>query len=111
MANPFVLKPLKLHYLRWVLFDVGSGLHIMYQGIFDSDFDKYLEDAVALVVTTGITTASQASKDGHRTGRQAYQPSSSSFGSISARASWKTGNFPTRLKTPNAVCGPEVWAN
>ena len=25
-ADPSVLAPLKLHYLRWVLFDVGSGL-------------------------------------------------------------------------------------
>jgi hypothetical protein len=55
-ANPYVLGPLKLHYLRWILFDVGSGLHFMYQGIFDTDFDKYLEDAVALFVKTGITT-------------------------------------------------------
>jgi hypothetical protein len=53
---PNVLAPLKLHYLRWVLFDTGSGLHFMYQGIFDTDFDKYLEDAVALFVETGITT-------------------------------------------------------
>lgn len=55
-ANPSVLAPLRLHYLRWVLFDVGSGLHFMYQGIFDTDFDKYVEDAVALFVETGITT-------------------------------------------------------
>jgi len=55
-AAPSVLAPLKLHYLRWVLFDVGSGLHFMYQGIFDTDFDKYLEDAVALFNKTGITT-------------------------------------------------------
>jgi len=48
-ANPNVLAPLQLHYLRWILFDVGSGLHFMYQGIFDTDFDKYLEDAVALL--------------------------------------------------------------
>jgi hypothetical protein len=53
---PTVLAPLRLHYLRWVLFDVGSGLHFMYQGIFDTDFDKYLEDAVALFMQTGITT-------------------------------------------------------
>jgi len=51
-----VLAPLKLHYLRWVLFDVGSGLHFMYQGIFDTDFDKYLEDAIALFNSTGVTT-------------------------------------------------------
>ena len=31
---PDVLAPLRLHYLRWVLFDVGSGLHFQYQGIF-----------------------------------------------------------------------------
>jgi hypothetical protein len=54
--SPNVLAPLRLHYLRWVLFDVGSGLHFMYQGIFDTDFDKYLEDAIALFNSTGITT-------------------------------------------------------
>jgi hypothetical protein len=42
--------------LRWVLFDVGSGLHFQYQGIFDTDFDKYTEDAVTLFSETGITT-------------------------------------------------------
>jgi len=55
-ATPDVLAPLRLHYLRWVLFDVGSDLYFQYQGIFDTDFDKYLEDAVALFVKTGITT-------------------------------------------------------
>ena len=55
-GTPDVLARLKLHFLRWVLFDTGSGLHFMYQGIFDTDFDKYLEDAVALFVETGITT-------------------------------------------------------
>jgi hypothetical protein len=53
---PNVLAPLKLHYLRWVLFDVGNGLHFMYQGIFDTDFDKYTDDAVALFASTGIDT-------------------------------------------------------
>ena len=28
----------------------------MYQGIFDTDFDKYVEDAIALFNSTGITT-------------------------------------------------------
>jgi len=55
-GSPNVLAPLRLHYLRWVLFDVGSGLHFMYQGIFDTDFDKYVEDAIALFNATGITT-------------------------------------------------------
>jgi hypothetical protein len=55
-ADPSVLAPLKLHFLRWVLFDVGSGLHFMYQGIFDTDFDKYIEDAILLFNKTGIST-------------------------------------------------------
>jgi hypothetical protein len=55
-SDPAVLAPLKLHYLRWILFDVGSGLHFMYQGIFDTDFDKYVEDAIALFNKTGIST-------------------------------------------------------
>jgi len=55
-ADPTVLGPLKLHYLRWILFDVGSGPHFMYQGIFDTDFDKYIDDAIMLFNKTGITT-------------------------------------------------------
>ena len=55
-ASPEALAPLKLHYLRWNLFDVGSGLHFQYMGIFDTDFDKYTEDAIALFSSTGITT-------------------------------------------------------
>lgn len=53
---PEVLAPLRLHYLRWVLFDRGNGLHFMYQGIFDTDFDKYTEDAIAIFRRTGIST-------------------------------------------------------
>lgn len=62
-GDPEVLAPLKLHYLRWVLFDVGSGLHFMYQGIFDTDFDKYVEDAIALFNKTGISTVFENFED------------------------------------------------
>jgi len=55
-AQPDCLAVLKLHYLRWVLFPIKGDTYFMYQGIFDTDFDKYLEDAVALFVKTGITT-------------------------------------------------------
>jgi len=54
-ADPNVLAPLKLHYLRWVLFD--NDTRFMYQGIFDTDFDKYTEDAIALFTKAGINTA------------------------------------------------------
>lgn len=53
---PDALATLKLHYLRWVLFDVGKDTYFMYQGIFDTDFDKYTEDAVALFTKYGVST-------------------------------------------------------
>jgi hypothetical protein len=53
---PDVVAVLKLHYLRWVIFHIGRDAYFMYQGIFDTDFDKYVEDAVALFAATGITT-------------------------------------------------------
>ena len=53
---PEALEVLKLHYLRWVLFDIGQDTYFMYQGIFDTDFDKYTEDAVALFSKSGLNT-------------------------------------------------------
>lgn len=53
-ADPYLLAPLKLHYLRWVLFD--DDTRFMYQGIFDTDFDKYTEDAVELFKKAGVDT-------------------------------------------------------
>jgi hypothetical protein len=53
-GNPALLAPLKLHYLRWVLFD--NDTRFMYQGIFDTDFDKYTEDAIALFGLAGVNT-------------------------------------------------------
>jgi hypothetical protein len=55
-GDPHVLAPLQLHYLRWVLFDIGGETYFMYQGIFDTDFDKYTEDAVALFQKGGLNT-------------------------------------------------------
>ena len=53
---PNCLAPLKLHYLRWVLFPINGETYFMYQGIFDTDFDKYTEDAVALFMSLGVRT-------------------------------------------------------
>src|SRR4051794_40493679 len=53
-ADPYLLAPLKLHYLRWVLFDEDT--RFMYQGIFDTDFDKYSEDAVMLFKKAAVDT-------------------------------------------------------
>jgi hypothetical protein len=54
--QPDALGVLKLHYLRWLLFPIKGETYFMYQGIFDADFDKYTEDAVALFGATGVNT-------------------------------------------------------
>jgi hypothetical protein len=55
-AKPDTLAVLKLHYLRWLLFPINGETYLMYQGIFDTDFDKYTEDAVATFGATGLNT-------------------------------------------------------
>ena len=55
-SQPDCLAVLKLHYLRWILFPIKGETYFMYQGIFDTDFDKYTEDAVALFGATGLDT-------------------------------------------------------
>jgi hypothetical protein len=42
---PDTLNILKAHYLRWVIFTIKGENYLIYQGIFDTDFDKYCEDA------------------------------------------------------------------
>src|SRR4051794_24377599 len=54
--NPSLLAVLKLHYLRWVVFNISGEPYFMYQGYFDTDFDKYTEDAVAIFGASGLTT-------------------------------------------------------
>jgi hypothetical protein len=55
-ADPYYLAPLKLHYLKWLLIPIGNDTYFQYQGIFDTDFDKYTDDAVALFTKSGINT-------------------------------------------------------
>jgi len=54
--DPHCLSVLKLHYLRWQVFQINGESYFQYQGIFDTDFDKYTEDAVALFSATGLDT-------------------------------------------------------
>jgi hypothetical protein len=54
--RPDCLAVLKLHYLRWVLLPIKGETYFMYQGIFDTDFDKYTEDAITLFSATGLRT-------------------------------------------------------
>src|SRR5215468_8511418 len=54
--QPDFLATLKLHYLRWLLFPIKGDTYFMYQGIFDTDFDKYTEDAIAIFSASGVNT-------------------------------------------------------
>ena len=47
-GQPDFLAVLKLHYLRWNLFDINGETYFQYAGIFDTDFDKYTEDAIGI---------------------------------------------------------------
>ena len=92
-GQPDCLAVLKLHYLRWVLFPIKGETYFMYQGIFDTDFDKYTEDAVALFGATGINTVFENLEGFPKTGRRTRRPSSSSCASTSARVSSNTANI------------------
>jgi hypothetical protein len=56
-ADPDLLAVLELHYLKWNLFNIGDDLYFQYQAVFDTDFDKYTEDAVGIFSASGITTS------------------------------------------------------
>ena len=55
-SQPDILAVLKLHYLRWNLFRIKGETYFQYMGIFDTDFDKYTEDAIGLFAASGLTT-------------------------------------------------------
>ena len=84
---------LKLHYLRWVLFPIKGETYFMYQGIFDTDFDKYTEDAVALFSAYGINTVFENLEGFPEDWKTNARRSSSSSATISARASSNTVNI------------------
>ena len=92
-AQPDALAVLQLHYLRWVLFPIKGDTYFMYQGIFDTDFDKYTEDAVTLFGITGLGQCSRISRVSRWTGRQTPPRSSSLSAIINARASSNTRNI------------------
>lgn len=54
--QPYALAPLALHYLRWALYKEGDTTWFLYIGFFDTDFDRYVEDAVMLFKQAGINT-------------------------------------------------------
>src|SRR3982751_3876127 len=56
VEKPDLLDILMIHTLKWVLFDIEGKTYFMYQAVFDTDFDKYTEDAVSIFASSGITT-------------------------------------------------------
>src|SRR4051812_26408415 len=56
---PDGLAVLQLHYLRWVLFDIGGGTHFLYYGIFYTHFYKKNQEAVLLFSKNNINNLFQ----------------------------------------------------
>jgi hypothetical protein len=54
----------------------------MYQGIFDTDFDKYTEDAIAIFTRRASTPYLKTWKASRRIGKRTRRPSSSSCASF-----------------------------
>src|SRR5712672_919652 len=92
---PHVLAPLQLHYLRWVLFDVGQDKYFMYQGIFDTDFDKYTRTRLRCLLRLGSIRFSRSSKDFPQTGERTFRRSSNSYANTSVRVFWSTASIRT----------------
>ena len=91
--NPALLAVLKLHYLRWVLFPIKGETYFMYQGIFDTDFDKYTEDAVGIFAGSGLNTVFENLEGFRPTGKRIHRPSSSLCATTSSRAFSNTANI------------------
>ena len=72
--DPATLAILKAHYLRWVVFTIRGENYLMYQGIFDTDFDKYCEDASSCSGRRAYRRPLRPSRDGRRTTRPILRP-------------------------------------
>ena len=92
-GQPDVLAVLKLHYLRWNLFDIKGETYFQYMGIFDTDFDKYTEDAVASLRHPVSTPFSKIWRAFRKIGKRTPRHSSSSSVTIIARASLNMANI------------------
>ena len=100
---PDVLAPLKLHYLRWVLFDIGNGTVLHVPGHFRHRFRQIHRGCrCSSSRQTGINTVFENLEGFPRTGKPTLRPSSSSFATTSARAFWSTASIrmsrPTRSR-------------
>jgi hypothetical protein len=47
-----LLRPLTIHYARWILFD--NDTRFIYYASFDTDIDKYLDDAARIFAESGV---------------------------------------------------------
>jgi hypothetical protein len=47
-----LLRPLTLHYARWILFE--NDTRFIYYASFDTDIDKYLDDAARIFAESGV---------------------------------------------------------
>src|SRR5436189_6099961 len=93
-GQPDILAVLKLHYLRWNLFDINGETYFQYMGIFDTDFDKYTEDAVAIFAASGLNTVFENLEGFPKDWKRKDQASVNLFLNNTGPSSSNTVNFP-----------------
>jgi hypothetical protein len=94
-GQPDILAVLKLHYLRWNLFDINGETYFQYMAIFDTDFDKYTEDAVGIFAGSGLNTVFENLEGFPKDWLTNPRHSSDSSVTISARASLNMASIPS----------------
>jgi len=67
----------------------------MYQGIFDTDFDKYTEDVVALFISLGVDTVFENLEGFPADWKTNPEALSGLSETINARASWNMASIPS----------------
>ena len=108
--DPFLLAPLKLHYLKWLLFDIGNEKYFMFEGIFDTDFDKYTYDAVTIFNQSGISTTFENLEDFPEDWRTRPEGFIKFVRDHHCPSFWNMGNIPMsvlmRLRKPSSSKRP-----
>ena len=80
-------------------FKIKGETYFQYMGIFDTDFDKYTEDAVSLFSEYGLSTVFENLEGFPKIGRGTPQRSLGLYAIIIAPAFWNTASIPSRAPT------------
>ena len=92
-GQPDILAVLKLHYLRWNLFDINGETYFQYMGIFDTDSTNIPRMRLASLRQPVSTPFSKIWRAFRKIGKRTPRHSSNSSVTIIARASLNMANI------------------